>query len=358
MESSASEVNNSDSSTESPHSPIILRQKHRYKGQRKHHHIKVYKSPSETARAMLVAGISKTKYPPLRILYLAFLAGIITAMASHLCLMTAGMFIVPPPAHPGAEPPDHFYILYIPQIRRLFLGLFLPASLCGIMLFGGELYTGNSVTIMIAMVSRSVPISKGLYNLGGVLIGNYAGCVSYAFFISKSSGLFDDKAYADVVQYLLESKTMHLTFLQAFLRGIGGNAWICAAVFFSTCAEDVPGKIMGIYVAVFSMGASGFEHIIMNMYLLTLGVMVESGHEVTYFDVWFRNYLPVFIGNSVVGWAFGVSVYFLYLHDYVIPKVENPAIPKEKGIPLPRIGKDEFSFMKRCFSKCKRTPPV
>ena len=324
--------------------PIFHHRKKRHKGQRKDHHFKLFKTPAEITRAMLTAGESKANYPPQRVIFLAFLAGVAISMATHLCVLAAAVL--------NSPPAGTYELIFVPQARRMIFGFFLPVALVTIILLGGELYTGNTMAVMVAIFSRTIPVTKGLYNMGGVWLGNFMGAVAYAYFISYSSGLFEDEPYASVLQTFLVGKT-DLTFLEAFLRGIGGNGWVCIAVLFSTAAEDVAGKIMGTYIAIFSMACSGYEHIILNMYLLILGLMNQAGNEVSFYDVWFKNFLPVFIGNTVVGWAIGATVYFLFLHNTVIPVVETPVVPKDQGRVIPESGKNEFAMVKSCFTKLR-----
>merc|ERR1719171_1348364 len=57
-----------------------------------------------------------------------------------------------------------------------------------------------------------------------------------------------------------------------FVKGIGCNWMVCMAVFLSSQAQDMAGKMVGIWFPISCFVAIGFEHIPANMYMIPLGL--------------------------------------------------------------------------------------
>jgi formate transporter len=71
------------------------------------------------------------------------------------------------------------------------------------------------------------------------------------------------------------------------------------------------GKIAGAWLPIFTFFAQGFEHSIMNMFLIPAGMLF--GAKATMADWWIWNQIPVTIGNFIGGSAFvGFALYLTY----------------------------------------------
>eukprot|EP00929_Paragymnodinium_shiwhaense_P111201 TRINITY_DN7890_c0_g3_i1.p1 TRINITY_DN7890_c0_g3~~TRINITY_DN7890_c0_g3_i1.p1 ORF type:complete len:213 (+),score=24.42 TRINITY_DN7890_c0_g3_i1:404-1042(+) len=95
-------------------------------------------------------------------------------------------------------------------------------------------------------------------------------------------------------------KKVSYDFLTTFLRGIGCNWMVCMAVFLCGQAQDMTGKYLAIWFPISTFVMIGFEHIPANFYLLEIGLLAP-GHDVTFWDVLLKNWIPVTIGNFVAG---------------------------------------------------------
>lgn len=87
-------------------------------------------------------------------------------------------------------------------------------------------------------------------------------------------------------------------------------------------SRDVVGKIFAIYFPIMAFVASGFEHVIANMYFIPMGLLLK-GTEVaavvnmeslTWGSMVLGNFVPVTLGN-IIGGAFFVG--FLYWVVYL-----------------------------------------
>jgi formate/nitrite transporter FocA (FNT family) len=62
---------------------------------------------------------------------------------------------------------------------------------------------------------------------------------------------------------------------------------------------------------VFIFFAQGFEHSVVNMFIIPTGMMM--GAKVTVADWWLWNQIPVTLGNLVGGFTFtGLAIYMTY----------------------------------------------
>merc|ERR1719359_2245013 len=74
---------------------------------------------------------------------------------------------------------------------------------------------------------------------------------------------------------LLAMKTVQskvsATFGQTFVKGIMCNWMVCMAVFLSSQAQDMTGKMVGIWFPISAFVCMGMEHSVANMFMLPLG---------------------------------------------------------------------------------------
>merc|ERR1719396_91832 len=94
-------------------------------------------------------------------------------------------------------------------------------------------------------------------------------------------------------------KKIKKDFFTTFLKGIGCNWLVCMAVFLSTQAQDLTGKMVGIWFPISMFVGIGFEHSVANMFLLPAGLLASS--PLTYMQTFLQNLLPVTIGNLAAG---------------------------------------------------------
>merc|ERR550525_990984 len=63
------------------------------------------------------------------------------------------------------------------------------------------------------------------------------------------------------------------------------------AVFLQGQAQDMSGKMVGIWFPISCFVAIGFEHIPANMFMIPLGMMANA--DVSVADCFFKNFVPV-----------------------------------------------------------------
>jgi formate transporter len=71
------------------------------------------------------------------------------------------------------------------------------------------------------------------------------------------------------------------------------------------------GKIAAIWLPIFLFFALGFEHAVVNMFVVPTGMLL--GAKVSVADWWLWNQIPVTLGNLVGGFVFtGLALYATY----------------------------------------------
>jgi len=96
---------------------------------------------------------------------------------------------------------------------------------------------------------------------------------------------------------------------ELFVRGILCNWLVCLAVWTSGRARGDAAKLILIFWCLFAFIASGFEHCVANMTLLSLALMFPHGPDVSLLGL-SHNLLWVSLGNFVGGGVFVGMVYW------------------------------------------------
>lgn len=208
-------------------------------------------------------------------------------------------------------------------IEQFGLAVFLGGAVfsIGLMLVviaGAELFTGNTLITMSVLAGRS-KLSSLLKNWTIVYFSNLAGSLLIVFFMIAAN-LFDNPEVFNRAVSIAEYKAEELSFTAIFFRGILCNWLVCLAVWLALAAQDITGKIIGIFFPIMAFVASGFEHSIANMYFIPVG-MVLSPETVT-LTGFINNLISSTLGNIVGGAGFVATVYYYTFHKCttVLPK--------------------------------------
>lgn len=216
-------------------------------------------------------------------------------------------------------------LLFVPEtygIGRVLCGAIFTVGLMLVVLCGGELFTGN-----VAMLSAVCDRKMGLPNVFRVWVILYAanliGSIFIAYLIFKSGLLHSGNDVLGAMTIKIAAGKTSLEFVEAFVLGLLCNWLVCLAVWLSTGADSMAGKIMSIFFPIWLFATSGFEHSIANMYYIPAGIFAKTqggfvnltGLESDVLDnlnwgsFFIDNLLPVSLGNLVGGGIF-VGVFY------------------------------------------------
>lgn len=181
-----------------------------------------------------------------------------------------------------------------------------PIGLILVLLAGGELLTGNMMAVPLARLSKKISTWGTVKNLILITVSNFVGAIFVAYFFGHIVGLTETGVYLETVVDLAGHK-LDATFMQAFISGVGCNWLVALAVWLSYGADNMSGKILGIWFPTMSFVAIGFQHVVANMFLIPAAIF--AGYYS--WGQYFMNFVPVWLGNLVGGVIFVATAYWV-----------------------------------------------
>src|SRR6516225_3552225 len=99
--------------------------------------------------------------------------------------------------------------------------------------------------------------------------------------------------------------------ISVFVKAILCNWLVCLGVVMAMTSSSTVGKIAATWLPIFLFFALGFEHTVVNMFIIPTGMLL--GAKVSVYDWWVWNQIPVTLGNLVGGFVFtGLALYATY----------------------------------------------
>lgn len=245
-----------------------------------------YHSPQRIGELTIETGMRKARLPFYSLLILGFLAGAFIAFGFLLYIRVTA---------------------YLPKEWGTLVGAAVfPVGIILVVLAGGELVTGNMMSVAIAYLAKKITWKALLVNWFWVTVSNFIGAVFVAYFFGHVVGLTESGAFLAKTVAVAQAK-LNDTFLQALLSAIGCNWLVCLGVWIAMGAESFTGKILGMWFPIMTFVAIGFQHTVANMFVIPAAIF--AGHFL--WSDFFNNFIPVFLGNIIGGAIFVGFAYFL-----------------------------------------------
>ena len=159
-----------------------------------------------------------------------------------------------------------------------------------------------------------------LVNWSWVFLGNLIGSVFYAGLLVIAltmAGQVEPAGVAARMIKIAEAKTLGYAqfggagMLTVFVKAILCNWMVCLGVVMAMSSTSTIGRIAGAWMPILMFFAQGFEHSVVNMFVIPAGMMM--GAKVSLGDWWVWNQIPVTLGNLVGGLLFtGLALYVTY----------------------------------------------
>ncbi len=191
-------------------------------------------------------------------------------------------------------------------VVKIVMGISFGIALSLVVMAGSELFTGNNMIMTIGNLEKKVTFgeSVNIYILSfiGNLLGSFL--LAYLFVLSGlgqgSTALFMTKiAYSKV----------SLPWIELLARGILCNILVCLAIWCSFKMKEETGKLIMIFWCLFAFIATGFEHSVANMTLLS-AVLIMPGTEAISLTGFIYNISFVTLGNFIGGALFVALPYW------------------------------------------------
>jgi len=242
-------------------------------------------SKKEFSKRISALGIKKANDAPWQIFLLALLAGLYISIGGHIFLVALSQ-----------------------GLNKLIAGAAFSVGLVLVVIAGAELFTGNIIMTVGAVISRFTFL-KMMRNWAVVYAGNFVASILYAILIYKS-GLLGSinapSALGEIAMKVADAK-LNLTFTECFIRGIFCNMLVILAIIMAIMSKDIISKIACCVLPIMTFVACGFEHCVANMFLIPVGLLIK-GFSLTGLHIIFKNIIPVTLGNIVGG------LFILFIH--------------------------------------------
>ncbi|HZB96106.1 MAG TPA: formate/nitrite transporter family protein [Herpetosiphonaceae bacterium] len=206
--------------------------------------------------------------------------------------------------------------------------LIFPAGFVMIVLLGLELVTGNFAILALPLLDGKIGWSKLLANWGWVFVGNLLGSLFYALLFSLT--VTRDAPIAQQIVKAAQAKTVGYQALGwhgmevLLVKAILCNWMVTLGVVMAFTSQSTIGKIAAMWLPILTFFAQGFEHSVVNMFVIPAGMLL--GARVSFANWWLWNQIPVTLGNIAGGFIFtGLALYLT--HRRAQPRVAVERTP-------------------------------
>jgi formate/nitrite transporter len=201
--------------------------------------------------------------------------------------------------------------------------IIFPVGFVMLVLLGFELATGNFALLPAAWVGGRITPGAMLRNWFWVYVGNLIGSLLYAvlFYVAITSfGASNGAALGDQIRQVAEKKTLAFAALgasgwaTAFVKAMLCNWMVTIGAMLAFASRSTTGKIVAMWLPITTFFAHGYEHSIVNMFLIPSGILL--GSHVSVRQWWWWNQIPVTLGNIAAGMVLtGVALWYTYARN-------------------------------------------
>jgi nitrite transporter NirC len=186
-----------------------------------------------------------------------------------------------------------------PGIRPLAMGASFAIALTLVIFAGSDLFTGHTMFMTLGWLRRTIGIGDLGASWAMSWVGNLVGCVILAILFVAGGGGVVLSAQSHLIVNVAAAK-MNAPAMELFARGILCNWLVCLAIWTSARMTNDTAKCIAIFWCLYAFIASGFEHSIANMTLLSIALLADHPPTVTIAGMGW-NLLWVSLGNIVSG---------------------------------------------------------
>ena len=220
--------------------------------------------------------------------------------------------------------------------------IIFPVGFVMLVLLGFELATGNFALLPAALADQRITTGAMLRNWACVYAGNLIGSVLYAvlfYFAVTSFGANNGAALGDLIRQAAEKKTVAYAALgmsgwgTAFIKAMLCNWMVTIGAMLAFASRSTIGKIVAMWLPITVFFAHGYEHSIVNMFVIPAGMFL--GAHVSMGQWWVWNQIPVTLGNILAGAVFtGLALWYTYARkqEFAAERAEAPSsVPVAAG---------------------------
>lgn len=256
-----------------------------------------YVTPKELVQEALVVAERKASLSVADMLIRGILSGVFLGFATSLAVVVTAQGL----------PPIVGAVLF-------------PVGFVMLVLLGLELATGNFALLPAAFAAGKVSPGKLLRNWGWVYTGNFVGSLLSAlvfYWTATNFGTTSSGAVGDLLKTAAQKKTLGYMALgsagwgTALVKAILCNWMVTVGAVLALVSRSTIGKVVAMWLPILTFFAQGFEHSIVNMFVIPVGMMFGAPVSIRSWMLW--NQLPVTLGNIISGALFtGLALYATY----------------------------------------------
>lgn len=254
-----------------------------------------YVKPAEVLDAMIDAGTARASLSALQMVIRGFLGGAILAFATTLAFTAVNQTSI-----------------------GLVGALVFPVGFAMIVLLGLELVTGSFALLPLSVMERRATTAQMLASFSWAILGHLIGCglyaVLYGLAVTKMGTDMSNPLVQTLVQ-LSEAKTLGYEkmgfngLILVTIKAVLCNWMVTLGVVLAFTSQSTAGKIAAMWLPILTFYAQGFEHAVVNMFVIPAGMML--GADVTIADWWLWNQIPVLLGNFIGGALFTGLLFYM-----------------------------------------------
>jgi len=270
-------------------------------------------APAKMADKVGQVGVAKSQLGTLTTFALSILAGVFIALGIQLSMLVT---------HTATSSYG---------LNQLVGGVAFTLALVLIVIAGAELFTGNCL-IAMSFMARKITGKDLARNLIIAFIGNFIGALTLVLWIYVSKQWTINNYLLGAKIVLAANDKVNIPFGAAFARGVMCNALVCLGIWLCYSARSNMDKILALLWPISCLIACGFEHCVVNMWLIPMGLVLKGNSAVLAAAEKFHggkldlsnltlfkgflidNLFPVVLGNLFGGIVLVAGVYwFIYL---------------------------------------------
>lgn len=275
-----------------------------------------YVNPKELVREAILVARKKASLSVGDMLIRGVLAGVFLGFATSLAVVVTAQGL---PAIVGA--------------------ILFPVGFVMLVLLGLELATGNFALLPAGLAAGEVSLPKLLRNWGWVYLGNLLGSLFYALLFYWAVTNFRTTSpgpVGDLLKAGAQKKTLAYMALgpsgwaAAVVKAILCNWMVTVGAMLALVSRSTMGKIVAMWLPILTFFAQGFEHSIVNMFVIPVGMMFGAPVSIGNWLLW--NQLPVTLGNILSGALLtGLALYATYGEKQPAPSAKIVMTPESNA---------------------------
>lgn len=255
------------------------------------HPQRVCLAPKEIYEHVADGGAAKANSSILKELVMGVMAGCFIGFGFSTCMIAAGQLS---PEYRKAEPG---------MFNLLFGAYGFPVGLTLCVINGASLFTSNLAYMMASFIERKTTALQSIWIVLFSYFTNLCGCLLLAGLMVAGDVFLHREGFT----IELAHKKISYSFGATLVKGILCNWLVCMAVWQGNAAQDITGKLLGIWFPISAFVTMGFEHSVANMFVIPLAMML--GAPITASEFIVKNLIPATIGN-IIGGSFFVATSF------------------------------------------------